>query len=122
MSELKKLDFIGGVLYGSVPEEVIQKHIWGSAQRLDTLSHNDRKIAQKIAEQAQQGPRIVKVCAFFALLNYDDVMKDQFRDLGQKRASNFYMDLRENMDQWLKNDLCSNMEMFEMLRTVYRNA
>jgi hypothetical protein len=122
MSEVKKLDFIGGVLYGAVPEERIQKTVWDAAKRLDEQCAGERKMAHKIAEEAQKSTRVVKVCALFALLNYDSALKAQLRDLGEKKAYNFYTGLRDDVNRWLRDDCCSEMDFVEMLRTLYRNA
>lgn len=122
MSGPKSLDFIGGVLYGGVPEKDIQKHVWSSAKRLDDACQNERKTAHKIAEKAQKASRLAKVCAFFAFLNYDSVMKDELRDLGTHKANNFYTCLRDEVDNWLSNDLYDTLTLFESLRSIYRNS
>lgn len=115
------LDFVGGVLYGGVSETSMQAVIWDSAKRLAKLYDSEHALA--IAEYAQSAERSAKIAAFFALLNYDAPLKENLRDLGERRAGPFYTALRKRcIKTWLENDTCTRLDLIEALRTEYRNA
>jgi len=116
-----KLDFIGGVLYGCVPDQALQAAIDDSAQRLAAQIKSDEPL--EIARAAQTGARFVKVAAFFGLLNYDMALKNELRDLGEARSAGFYHGIRtRTIADWMQDESRSLHDFVEALRAEYRNA
>lgn len=115
------LDFLGGILYGSVTEYLIQNKIEESALRMSKKIKSEEPL--KIAEIARSGTRDVKIVAFFALLNYDISLKNEIIDIGKDRAANFYMGLRNRaMRKWIEDQRNTLLDLKQDLKTEYRNA
>lgn len=116
-----QLDFIGGTLYGTVPDQCLQAVIEDSAARMAKQSNSEEPY--KIAQLARQNGRLARIAAFFALLNYDSELKTQLRDLGERRAEGFYYGMRERaIAKWLENEAFGLHNLIEQLRFEYRNA